>query len=48
MYTKHTGKMPWDDIWDFRYYRISRVKCVRYKIIKKEIIKKDINQYKGE
>ena len=32
MYTKQTGEMPWDKIWDFRYYKVSRVRCVKYKV----------------
>ena len=32
MQTKQTGEMPWDKIWDFRYYKVSRVKCVKYRV----------------
>lgn len=35
--TRHTGKMPWDDIWDFSHYKISKVrKIVRRYVLKKQ------------
>ena len=32
MDTKQTGEMPWDKIWDFRHYRVSRVRAVKYRV----------------
>ena len=32
MDTKQTGEMPWDKIWDFRHYRVSRVRAIKYRV----------------
>ena len=32
MKPKHTGHMPWDDTWDFRYYRVSQVRMIIKKV----------------
>jgi len=32
----HTSYMPWDDLIDYSYYKVSCVRIIKYRIIKKE------------
>lgn len=43
---KHTMNMPWDDIWDFSYYRVTKVRMIikRYKLI--SVRRPDENKYR--
>ena len=38
MKPKHTGTMPWDDIFDYKYYKISkaRMRIFKIKLIKEK------------
>ncbi len=33
---QQTGNMPWDDIWDFKHYRVSRVRLIKTRVRKIE------------
>lgn len=30
--SNHTGNMPWDDIFDYTYYKVSRPRMIKYKV----------------
>lgn len=32
MHTVGAEKIPWDDIWDFQYYRVSCVRMRKYRV----------------
>uniref|UniRef100_A0A6M3LS36 Uncharacterized protein n=1 Tax=viral metagenome TaxID=1070528 RepID=A0A6M3LS36_9ZZZZ len=32
MKPKHTENMPWDNLWDYKYYKISKVRMRMFKV----------------
>ncbi len=38
MNEEHTNNMPWDKIWDYRHYKVSKVRLIkrRVRLIEKE------------
>ena len=40
MKPKHTGNMPWDNLWDHKYYKISKVRMRTFTpLLYKELIR---------
>jgi hypothetical protein len=38
--SENTGQMPWDKIWDFKHYRVSKVRKIitRVRILSRKVI----------